>query len=56
MKEENFKHPDPKLHKQLSFLKSGIRIVGYCILPFDLGIGALVLVLSEVIGIIEEMV
>lgn len=50
------KHPDPKLHKQLSFLKSGIRIVGYCILPFDLGIGALVLVLSEVIGIIEEMV
>ena len=50
------KHPDPKLHKQISFLKSGIRIAGYCILPFNLWIGAIVLVLSEVIGIIEEMV
>jgi hypothetical protein len=50
------KHPDPKLHKQISFLKSTIRIAGYCILPTNILIGAVVLVLSEVIGIIEEMV
>lgn len=54
--EQNSKHPDPKLHKQISFLKSGIRIAGYFILPFNLGVGAAVLVLSEVVGIIEEMV
>jgi hypothetical protein len=54
--DKDSKHPDPKLHKQISFLKSGIRIAGYFILPFDLGVGAVVLVLSEVIGIIEEMV
>ena len=52
----NSKHPDPKLHKQISFFKSTIRIAGYCILPSSILIGAIVLVISEVIGIIEEMV
>ena len=56
MKKQNLKHPDPKLHKQISFLKSTIRIAGYCILPSSILMGAIVLVISEVIGIIEEMV
>ena len=48
--------PDQRLHQIISFIKSGIRIVGYCIIPINLIAAALVLILSEVIGIIEEMV
>jgi hypothetical protein len=50
------KLPDPKLHQRVSFFKSGIRIAGYITLPFNLAIGAIILVLSELIGIIEELV
>ena len=50
------KLPDPKLHQKISFIKSGIRIVGYFLLPFSLEIAAGVLILSEIIGIIEELV
>jgi len=42
-------------HKQISWLKSGIRIAGYIMLPMDLGLGAFILVLSEVVGIWEEV-
>ena len=28
------KLPDPKLHQQISFVKSGVRIVGYAAIPF----------------------
>ena len=56
-KEINFsKLPDPKLHQRVSFFKSGIRILGYIALPFNLAIGAIILVLSELIGIVEELV
>jgi hypothetical protein len=48
--------PDPKWHKIISFIKSGVRILGYAIIPFDLVIATGVLILSEVIGIIEELV
>ena len=48
--------PDPLLHQRLSFVKSGIRIVGYAFLPFNLLIAAGVLILSEVVGIVEELV
>ena len=48
--------PDPKLHQLLSFIKSAIRIVGYILIPINLLSAALVLILSEVIGIIEELV
>jgi hypothetical protein len=48
--------PNPKLHQLLSFIKSAIRIVGYVLIPIHLLSAALVLILSEVIGIIEEMV
>ena len=52
----NMKQPDPKLHQQVSFIKSAIRIVGYILIPFNLTTAMLALVLSEVIGIIEELV
>jgi hypothetical protein len=50
------KMPNQKWHQIISFIKSGIRIIGYIIIPFDLVIAASVLVLSEIIGIIEELV
>lgn len=50
------KMPNQKWHKIISFIKSGIRIVGYVLIPFDLVVAASVLVISEFIGIIEEMV
>ena len=49
-------HPDARLHQIVSFIKSGVRILGYCFLPFELSIAAIILILSEVIGIIEETV
>ena len=49
-------YPDAKKHQIVSFVKSGIRIVGYCLIPFNLFAAALVLVLSEVVGIMEELV
>ena len=50
------KQQDPKLHQLLSFIKSAIRIVGYVLLPISIISAAIVLILSEVIGIIEELV
>ena len=50
------KMPDQKWHQIISFIKSGVRIVGYAIIPFDLVAAAIVLIFSEVIGIIEELV
>jgi hypothetical protein len=52
----SFKQPDPKKHQIISFIKSGIRISGYICLPFDLGISCLILVFSELVGILEELV
>ena len=50
------KLPDPKLHQQISFIKSGIRILGYTCIPFTLFWATIFLILSEVVGIIEELV
>ena len=50
------KIPDPKLHQIISFVKSGIRILGYCCIPLNLGWATVFLILSEVVGIIEELV
>ena len=50
------KHPDPKKHQTISFIKSGIRILGYCFIPFNLVFATIFLILSEVVGIIEELV
>ena len=42
-------------HQQISFVKSGIRILGYALLiPISL-VAALVLVVSELIGVYEEV-
>ena len=51
-----FNAPDPKLHQQISFIKSGIRILGYACIPFSLFWTTVFLILSEVVGIIEELV
>jgi hypothetical protein len=48
--------PNQKWHKIISFIKSGIRILGYAIIPFDLVTATGVLILSEIIGIVEELV
>jgi len=48
--------PDPKLHQQISFIKSGIRILGYAALCYSLDIAVGLLILSEGIGVIEELV
>lgn len=57
LKEEiNMKYPDAKKHQIISFIKSIIRIVGYVIIPIDLTAAAIVLVVSEVVGILEELV
>ena len=50
------KLPDPKKHQIISFVKSGIRIIGYMLIPFDLGAAVALLVVSEAVGILEEMV
>ena len=50
------KLPDPKKHQIISFIKSGIRIFGYILLPFDIFIASSVLIASEAVGIIEELV
>ncbi len=48
--------PDAYMHQKISFIKSGVRILGYCFIPFSLGWATAFLILSEVIGIIEELV
>tara|TARA_Y100001938_G_scaffold8229_1_gene10109 strand:+ start:443 stop:598 length:156 start_codon:yes stop_codon:yes gene_type:complete len=50
------KYPDAKKHQIISFIKSGVRLLGYIFLPFDLYIAMGILLVSEVIGIIEELV
>ena len=56
IKINDHKIPDPKLHQLVSFIKSGIRILGYICIPFSLVWATIFLVLSEVVGIIEELV
>jgi hypothetical protein len=56
IKINGYKLPDPKLHQQVSFIKSGIRILGYAALWWSIDIAATLLILSEVVGIGEELV
>ena len=48
--------PDARKHQIISFIKSGIRIVGYACIPFNIFWATTFLILSEVVGIIEELV
>ena len=50
------KQPDPRKRQQVSFAKSAIRITGYALLPVDLTIACLILMFSEFVGILEELV
>ena len=50
------KIPDPKQHQTISFIKSGIRILGYGALWFSLDTAVILLILSEIVGIGEELV
>ena len=52
----NMEHPNAKKHQIISFIKSWVRIIGYFFIPFSLVTATLILVVSEVIGIIEELV
>ena len=49
-------HPDARNHQIISFVKSGIRILGYIFIPIDLGAAVVLLVVSEAVGILEELV
>ena len=48
--------PDPKKHQQISFIKSGLRIVGYLLLVISPIAAVTFLIYSEALGVIEEMV
>jgi hypothetical protein len=50
------KHPDPKKHQQISFAKSILRIVGYVTLFINIPVAASILIASEALGVIEELV
>ncbi len=50
------KYPDADKHFWASMTKSVIRVGGYCLIFIDTRVGAGVLIASEVIGIIEEIV
>lgn len=48
--------PDAYWHQKISFVKSALRLAGYGLLLYSLPIAVGVLILSELIGIIEELV
>ena len=53
---QNQQLPDARKHQIISFIKSGVRILGYCFIPFSLVTATILLILSEIIGIVEELV
>jgi len=50
------KYPDADKHFWASMTKSVIRVGGYCLIFIDIEVAASVLIASEIIGIIEELV
>lgn len=48
--------PDPRLHRRISLVKSGLRVVGFALLPLGRIAPAILLVLAEALGVVEEMV
>ncbi len=48
--------PDAYKHQVVSFIKSGVRILGFGACWWSLDIGLILLILAEVIGIGEELV
>ena len=50
------KHPDPKQHQRISFLKSALRLIGYLLLLTEPVAAVTILVASEGLGVYEELV
>jgi hypothetical protein len=51
------KHPDPKKHKYISFIKSGFRIIAGGALCFgDFLVAGSLFIVAELLGIAEELV
>jgi len=51
------KHPDPKKHQYISFVKSGFRILAGATLFFgEFAVAGALLIVAEVLGIVEELV
>jgi hypothetical protein len=48
--------PNPKNHRNISFLKSFIRVIGYMVLFPISPEASIILCISEGIGVIEELV
>lgn len=42
-------------HQGVSFIKSGIRILGYIFILFNIPLAVFTLVLSEAMGVVEEI-
>ena len=49
-------HPNPKRHQQVSFAKSVLRTTGYLALLVNPLAAVAFLVISEALGILEELV
>lgn len=57
MEDKKLKYmPNQQRHQIVSFIKSGIRVIGYILLCVNIPLAVAVLVISEAVGIIEEMV
>ena len=55
--EEAIKHPDPKKHQYISFVKSFFRIVaGFSLCFGEFAIAGGLFIVAEVLGIVEELV
>lgn len=56
-KKKQEKYPDAFHHKMISFLKSGIRIVGFLFLSMgNFYAAGMILAFAEIFGILEEVV
>lgn len=55
---KEMKHPDPRLHQQISFVKSALRIAAGIALvwPENLMLAGVFLIVAELLGIAEELV
>jgi hypothetical protein len=49
--------PDPTLHRNISFVKSGLRIAaGLALTTSHIYVAGVLLILAEILGIVEEIV
>lgn len=55
LKPENEERIGRMTHQGISFVKSAIRILGYVAILFNIPVAVFTLVLSEVIGVVEEI-